>query len=122
MTQKQSAILLARELRKHQTPAESTVWQAIRNNKFMNSKILRQHPIFYTYRQKEKFFIADFYCRKLKLIIEIDGGIHEQQADYDQIRSELLAIQHDLRVIRFTNEEIIKDIDAVIKRLRKYVI
>ena len=101
MTQKQSAILLARELRKHQTPAESTVWQAIRNNKFMNSKILRQHPIFYTYRQKEKFFIADFYCRKSKLIIEIDGGIHEQQADYDQIRSELLAIQHDLRVVRF---------------------
>jgi len=122
MTPKQSAILLARKLRKHQTPAESIFWQSIRNNKFMNLKFLRQHPIFYTYREKEKYFIADFYCRRIKLIIEIDGGIHKQQIDYDQIRSELLAIQHDLRVIRFTNEEIQKYINSVLKRLQKFVI
>ena len=88
----------------------------------MNLKFLRQHPIFYTYREKEKYFIADFYCRRIKLIIEIDGGIHKQQIDYDQIRSELLAIQHDLRVIRFTNEEIQKYINSVLKRLQKFVI
>ena len=121
MTTKQTAILFARELRKHLTPAEAIFWQVIRNNKFMNHIFLRQHPIFYTYRNKEKFFIADFYCRRLKLIIEIDGGIHERQTDYDLIRSELLAIQHDLRIIRFTNEEIIKDMDTVLTRLQKFV-
>lgn len=88
----------------------------------MNHKFLRQHPIFYTYREKKIFFIADFYCRRIKLIIEIDGGIHKQQIDYDQIRGELFAIQHDLRVIRFTNKEIQKDINSVLKRLQKFVI
>jgi very-short-patch-repair endonuclease len=56
------------------------------------------------------------------LIIEIDGGIHEQQGDYDQIRSELLVIQHDLCVIRFTNEEIMKDMDTVLMRLKNFII
>ncbi len=98
------------------------LWQAIRNNRFKNHKFLRQHPLFYKYGEQEKYFIADFYCRRLKLIIEIDGGHHKQEVDYDHIRNELLANQHDIQVIRFTNEEIMKDIDAVLTRLQKLVI
>jgi len=121
MTTKQMAIYLARKLRKNQTKAEMVFWQAVRNKKFMNYKFLRQYPIFYIYEKKEKFFITDFYCNSLKLFIEVDGGIHNQQKDYDKIRSELLSIQHDLRIIRFTNDEIIEDINKVLLTLRKFI-
>jgi len=121
MTTKQLAIYLSRELRKKQTHAEAIFWKAVRSNRFLDSNFLRQHPIFFTYREKEKFFIADFYCRRLKLIIEIDGGIHQQQADYDQIRCELLSIQHDLEIIRFTNSEIMNDINNVLLKIKEFV-
>ena len=96
MTARQLAISLARELRKNQTATESILWQVLRNKQFKNCKFLRQLPLFYTYGYRETFFIADFYCRRLQLIIEIDGGIHDQQSNYDWIRSDLLSIQHDL--------------------------
>ena len=58
----------AKELRKNMTPAEKVLWQRLRNYKVDGFYFRRQHPI--------KFFIADFYCAKADLIIEIDGGIH----------------------------------------------
>jgi very-short-patch-repair endonuclease len=122
MTIKQIAYSLARKLRRNQTAAESVLWKVLRNKQWMNCKFHRQHPVFYTYQSTEKFFIADFYCRRLKLIIEIDGGIHEKQSDYDQIRSDLLSIQHELKIIRFTNEEIIDDTNGVILKLRRILI
>ncbi|QOI96260.1 MAG: endonuclease domain-containing protein [Flammeovirgaceae bacterium] len=107
---------LARELRKQQTPQETLLWQKLRNRKYHNLKFLRQHPIVYDkQRGNLKFFIADFYCAELRLIIEVDGLIHQFQKHYDQNRD---AILRDLRiqVIRIRNEEL-ADVDAVLKKL-----
>ena len=60
-----------RHLRKESTGAEKILWFNFRNRKFLNLKIRRQHPI--------ENFIADFYCDELKLIIEVDGSIHDNQ-------------------------------------------
>jgi very-short-patch-repair endonuclease len=119
---RQIALIISRDLRKKQTKAEHLFWNKIKNKQFLGYKFLRQHPLFYEYYDKEKFFIADFYCRELKLIIEIDGGIHEQQKEYDKIRTEILDSQNDLKVMRFKNEEILDDINFVLKNLQNSII
>ena len=120
-TSKQIALVISRDLRKKQTPAEQIFWKHVKNKRFLGFKFLRQHPIFYEYYDREKFFIADFYCKELKLVVEIDGGIHESQKDYDKIRSEILEIQHDLEVIRYSNEQVMKDINKTILNLKKVI-
>jgi very-short-patch-repair endonuclease len=92
----------ARDLRKKQTEAEEILWQKLRNRKFAGLKFVRQHPIFYFKEDREKFFIADFYCNSLKLIVEINGGIHEKQKDYDLVREELMRLKL-YKIIRFKN-------------------
>ncbi|HET9912720.1 MAG TPA: endonuclease domain-containing protein [Anaerolineales bacterium] len=95
----------AREMRHPQTPAEATLWHALRNRK-AGFKFRRQHPI---YR-----FIIDFYCAKAKLLIEIDGESHLEpsQIEYDQARTEYLE-EIGYKVIRFTNNDVRHNIDAV---------
>jgi very-short-patch-repair endonuclease len=92
----------ARDLRKKQTEAEEILWQKLRNRKFAGLKFVRQHPIYYFKNDRKKFLIADFYCNNLKLIIEVDGRIHEKQKNYDRIREELLEIKL-YKIIRFKN-------------------
>ena len=111
---------LARELRKNRTPAEKILWQKLRNRMFSDLKFLRQHPIFYKWDKKLKFFIADFYCHDIKLVIEIDGKIHDKQKNYDQIRSEIINIKN-IKVIRFTNNEIFSNIDMVLRKLKNQI-
>lgn len=118
MTIKQSAMQVSRDFRKQQTTSEKVFWNKVRNKQIDGYKFLRQHPIFYQWDQREKFFIADFYCKELKLIVEIDGGIHVQQKDYDRIRSEILLVQKDLRVIRFGNKDVLNNIHIVLAKLR----
>ena len=75
---------LARNLRNNQTSHEILVWNILRRKKLSGHKFLRQHPIFYSIRNDwVDFYIADFYCAKLKLIIEVDGKIHESQKEYE---------------------------------------
>jgi very-short-patch-repair endonuclease len=93
------------------------MWQLLRNRNFQGLKFYRQHVFKYEYNAQQKFFIADFYCYERKLVIEIDGGVHHQQKEYDQIRSEILETQHDLHVIRFSNAEILNDIESVLFKL-----
>jgi len=57
------------------------------------------------YYGKKRFFIADFYCARLKLVLEIDGKIHERQKDYDQLRTFIIN-QLGIRVVRVTNEAV----------------
>ena len=121
MTVKRLAILPARNLRKRQTVAEEKLWSRIRNKQLNGLKLLRQHPVFYEYDGRERFFIADFYCNDLHLVIEIDGGIHEQQEDYDEIRSEIMRSQKNLQIIRFSNEQIMENIDKVINELKEII-
>jgi very-short-patch-repair endonuclease len=60
---------LAKELRKAETEAEKILWSKLNRNQILNLQFRRQHPI--------NIFIADFYCPKIKLVIELDGSIHE---------------------------------------------
>jgi very-short-patch-repair endonuclease len=79
--------LLARNLRKNQTVSEKLLWEVLRRKSFSGYKFLRQHLIFYRIDNGWiEFFIADFYCAKLKLIIEVDGPIHKNKEDYDSER------------------------------------
>ena len=74
-------IKLAKELRKNQTKAENQLWLALRNHSLSGIKFRRQHPV--------RWFIADFYYHEAKLVIEVDGGIHNIpcQAEHDENRT-----------------------------------
>ena len=83
-------------LRKNLTQAESLLWKRLRNNQ-LGVRFKSQHPI--------DIFIADFYCHKLKLVIEIDGGMHLAQKEHDDGRTSEMEYM-GIKVIRFTNEEV----------------
>ncbi len=98
----------ARRLRQQLTPAESTLWQALRSRKLGGLKFRCQHPV--------GRFILDFYCASHKLVIEVDGGIHNQQQAYDQARTDELQV-FGYCVLRFTNEEVLNDLSNVLSRI-----
>lgn len=114
--------VFARELRTNQTEAENLMWQNLRNRKFCGLKFLRQHPIVYDshVNYNYKFFIADFYCNENKLVIELDGKIHDFQKEYDYQR-DLILKEKGLNVLRFKNEEIISDICNVLEKIKTKV-
>ena len=95
----------AKELRQTQTSAEEILWKILRRKQLGGYKFRRQHPI--------GPFIADFSNPALKLVIEIDGGIHSQQKDYDAARSTWLE-DRGYKIIRFTNEEIKENLEEVL--------
>jgi very-short-patch-repair endonuclease len=99
-------------LRKTQTEAEDMVWQSLRNRKILGCKFRRQHPI--------GKYIADFYCYEAKLVIEIDGGIHNrpQNKQYDENRSYELE-ELGITVIRFTNEMIEENLSKVLCEIKE---
>ena len=82
----------------------------VRHNNFMGFQFRRQQII--------HGFIADFYCNDLNLVVEIDGGVHEQQKDYDKLRDYIIN-QYGIRIIRFKNEDVINRSDWVMERLEK---
>jgi very-short-patch-repair endonuclease len=100
----------ARDLRKKMTPAEYILWQRLRSGRNHGLKFRRQQII--------EGFIVDFFCHESKLVVEIDGGIHEtrDQAKIDEHRRKVFAAR-GLREIRFANEEIFKDLDSVLDRI-----
>jgi len=103
--------LAVRELRKNQTEAEELLWSKLRNRGFLGKKFLRQHPLCFTIEGGKRFFIADFYCREKRLVIEIDGKIHLKQKEYDRYR-EMIIQCLGLLMIRVTNEIIVSDLDG----------
>jgi len=102
--------VFSRELRKEQTPEEAIVWEQLRNRKFMDLKFRRQHVI--------EGFVVDFFCNKLRLAIEIDGAVHNKQKDYDALR-QMLIESKDIRFIRVTNDEVHRDINILLKRIKE---
>jgi len=100
----------ARMHRKTSTEAEELLWNNLRNRRLKGVKFRRQHPI--------SGYIADFYCHEARLIIEVDGGIHDlpEQVERDEGRSFELEL-NDIQVIRFNNSEIMKDIEDVLNRI-----
>ncbi len=97
----------ARELRKSETEAEKKFWsKVLKNEKLINFKFTRQKPI--------GNFIADFYCAKLKLAIEIDGKIHKFQKIRDDERDNLLKQEFGIKIIRYKNEDILKNTEFIL--------
>jgi very-short-patch-repair endonuclease len=78
-------LALARRFRREPTPAEAAAWRLLRGRKILGLKFRRQHVI--------AGFIVDFYCASLRLVLELDGGIHDDpvQAEYDLIRTQILS-------------------------------
>jgi very-short-patch-repair endonuclease len=106
---------IAKNLRNNPTRSESRLWQEIRHQKLLGRKFLRQHPIIYDSNRIQNeyfFFIPDFYCASEKLIIELDGRIHDFQKERDYGR-DLILKNLGLRVLRFKNEEL-EDINKVL--------
>jgi len=102
----------AGQLRERQTRQEELLWNELSGNKIMGFKFRRQHPI--------DVFVADFYCHKLKLVIEIDGGYHleKEQSIYDLARTEEIS-GYGIRMMRFTNSEVEKDLKGVVKSITR---
>jgi very-short-patch-repair endonuclease len=105
---------LARELRENQTTAEALFWQILRNRKLLGFKFRRQHQF--------GDYIADFYCHEGRLVIECDGSVHDriEQWHHDQNRDAYLIAQ-GLRVLRFTNDQILNDTEKVLEKISKYL-
>jgi very-short-patch-repair endonuclease len=101
----------ANTLRKSLTEAEKILWKVLRNKKFKGYKFRRQHPI--------DRFIADFYCHQAKLIIEVDGGIHDLSSikEHDDDRTYELE-KLGIKVIRFNNYEIIHQLEKVLQQIK----
>ena len=100
----------ARDLRRGMTPAEEKLWEALRGRRLAGLKFRRQHPL--------DRFILDFYCVDLRLVVEVDGGIHAtpDQAARDEERTMWLNAL-GIRVLRVTNEEVENDLAGVLRRI-----
>jgi very-short-patch-repair endonuclease len=109
-----------RELRKRETPAETMLWELVRDRKLHGMKFYRQLPIFFELDGTTRFFIADFFCHESCLAIELDGPIHNHQKDQDIYR-ECVSRQLGISVVRFTNEEILRDGEFVCSELVRQI-
>jgi very-short-patch-repair endonuclease len=99
---------VARQMRKEPTQAEDIMWQHLRDRQLLGFKFRRQHSI--------ERFIVDFYCSEASLVIEIDGSIHQYTKEEDAIRQEYIE-SYGLRLLRFTNDEVLNNLDSVLNRI-----
>ena len=104
----------AQFLRRNETKTKKLLWEKLRNNQLEGLKFRRQHPV--------NIYIADFYCHKFKLMIELDGDYHnqEEQKQKDEVRTEVLRL-NDLKIIRFKNEEVEQDINQVLTTIKNKI-
>ncbi len=102
----------AKSLRDNMTRSEKILWEQLSGKKMLNLRFRAQHPT--------ETFITDFYCHPLKLVIKIDGGIHKSadQKEYDTGREAELN-KWEIKVIRFTNEEIENNINNVLNEIKQ---
>jgi very-short-patch-repair endonuclease len=98
----------ARTLRQNQTDVEQLLWLRLKNRQILNCKFRRQFPI--------APYIVDFCCLDLKLVIELDGSQHIDNAQADLTRTQTLA-QRGFKVIRFWNNEVIENIEGVLEKI-----
>ena len=105
---------IARKLRQSSTKEERILWQLLRNRQFKNLKFKRQFPI--------GNYVVDFVCEEIKLIIELDGGQHNEpeNIEADNLRTEFLE-NKGFKVIRFWNKDINLNISGVYELLSNEV-
>ena len=100
----------AKALRKASTDAENLLWYRLRSRQLLDLKFRRQRPI--------GKYVADFACLEIGLVIELDGGQHLEQVAYDAAREEEME-RLGFRTIRFWNNEVLKETDAVMEKIRQ---
>lgn len=100
----------AKEMRKNPTKAESLLWNELRTKK-VGHKFRQQHPI--------DNYIVDFVCLSKRLIIEVDGEIHQYQLEKDGERELLLKEKKGFRILRFTNDEVINNRETVLSKIKE---
>ena len=98
----------AKKLRREMTPAEKILWKEVRANRLSGLHFRRQQII--------HSYFADFYCHQHELIVELDGGIHDLQKEYDAEREAYL-IALGFRIIHFKNDEVFKDLQNVLAKI-----
>ena len=105
----------AKELRRKTTEAEQILWEYLKEKKLNSLRFRRQHPIFQ--------YIADFYCHEAKLVVELDGAIHdsEENKKYD-INRDYVMRNFELEVLRFRNDEVYHNINEVLNKISGVVI
>ncbi len=104
----------AKELRKTLTETEKILWAHLKENKFEGIHFRRQHPI--------SKFIVDFYCHELLLVIEIDGGVHLEEAVTERDEGREIELQRlGLTILRFNNEEVLNDIKSVREKIKSFI-
>ena len=99
---------MAREMRRSLTPSESLLWQSLRRRRLGGFRFRCQHPV--------GPFVLDFYCPACRLVVEVDGPVHEAEKEQDQARTQQLNA-YGYRVLRFHNEEVFNSMDAVLERI-----
>lgn len=99
----------AKRSRRQMTPAECRSWKHVRANRLDGVQFRRQQII--------DGFIVDFYCHTLKLVVEVDGPIHDHQTGDDRER-EYVLLGRGLTILRFTDDEVLRDLPAVLDRIQ----
>lgn len=106
----QQMIERSRDLRLKPTDAEQVLWKHLRNRRLGGLKFRRQHPI--------GNFIADFFCGEARLVIELDGAVHQEktQARRDTLRDYIMQ-ENNLKVLRLSNDEVLLDIENALQKI-----
>lgn len=104
-------IARAREPRQNMTPAERELWKHVRNRQLAGIHFCRQDPV--------ECFVIDFVCARAKLAVEIDGDTHATQEEYDAERTRWLNEHKGYRVIRFSNQDVLHNIEGVMVVIRQ---
>ena len=101
-----------RELRSRSTPGERILWEALRDRRLDRLKFYRQHPLFYDYLGRESFYIADFYCHQARLVIEVDGTIHQFKRRNDKLRTSIIEAM-GIHVLRVEEDAVVSNREMV---------
>ena len=99
---------LAQQMRRLPTPAEAKLWTYLRAGRLIGLHFRRQQVI--------DGFIVDFYCHAAGLVVELDGDVHRQQADYDAERTRILE-ERGLHILRFANRRVETECPAVLREI-----
>ncbi len=100
---------LAKELRKKQTDSEKILWECLRKRRFLGFKFRRQQPV--------GRYIVDFLCFEKKLVIEIDGPVHDDTKDYDKIKDEYL-IASGFNVLRISSKSVKENLEETLGMIK----
>jgi very-short-patch-repair endonuclease len=105
---------LAKEMRKNPTQSERVLWNILRKYRIKGFLFRQQHPIY--------IFIADFYCHKIKLVVEVDGDVHfnDESQEHDDGRTGEME-KFGIKVIRFTNEQVLYNQDNILEQINEFI-